>query len=415
MNKVVVLHLLSALLSLCLAWVSWRRRHVRAAAQLGRLMVGIGWWSGFEAAITLVSGVAAKVLWVKVQYIGMALVTPLFLEFAIAYSDEDGWFIRLVRAVAWAVCAGTVGMVWTNPLHSLHWRSVVLDASNRLLVFERGPWFWVFIASAYVALLTGTGALTLLVVRTGARLRSQPLVILLASLLPWLGNMLYNSHLFYVPGLDWTPILFSLTGLLVVFATFRLGFLALLPVARSAVVDTMSDGVLVLDDSGRLVDLNPAAARLAAIDSVHATPAPSVPPVVASVVARGEEQAEVTLQVAGRDRTIEVRVSPFGASKGRPLGRLVILRDITERRAAERERERLLAELQSAVAEISTLRGLLPICSSCKRVRDDSGYWNQIESYISAHADVRFSHGLCPDCAHRLYPEVFGKPDGQQS
>ena len=87
----------------------------------------------------------------------------------------------------------------------------------------------------------------------------------------------------------------------------------------------------------------------------------------------------------------------------------MVLRDITERRAAERERERLLADLKSAAAEISTLRGLLPICSSCKRIRDDQGYWSQIETYISKHADVRFSHGLCPDCARRLYPEVFDK------
>jgi hypothetical protein len=94
----------------------------------------------------------------------------------------------------------------------------------------------------------------------------------------------------------------------------------------------------------------------------------------------------------------------------RPLGRLVILRDVTERRAAEKERERLLVDLQKAAAEIRTLQGLLPICSSCKRVRDDTGYWNQIETYISAHADVRFSHGLCPECARTLYPEVFGKP-----
>ncbi len=374
-------------------------------------MVAVGWWAALEAACTLVPGVEAKLVTVKIQYPGMAMVAPLFLQFAIAYSDEDGWFIRVVRAVVWSVCAATVALVWTNSLHNLHWRAAARDVTGRLLVFERGPWFWVFMGAAYVALLTGTGAIALLVVRTGSRLRAQALVVLLASLLPWLGNVLYNSHLLYVPGLDWTPILFSLTGLLVMFATFKLGFLALVPVARSAVVDTMSDGVLVLDEGGRLVDLNPAAARLARIEALRARPAPAVPAPIASVVAAGHEQAEATLELAGRSRVIEVRVSPFGTSKGRPLGRLVLLRDITERRAAEQERERLLAELQSAAAEIRQLQGLLPICSSCKRVRDDSGYWNQIETYISAHADVRFSHGLCPDCARKLYPEVFGRDD----
>jgi nitrogen fixation/metabolism regulation signal transduction histidine kinase len=174
----------------------------------------------------------------------------------------------------------------------------------------------------------------------------------------------------------------------------------------------MSDGVLVLDHGGRLVDINPAAARMAGIELIQGQAPSGLPAPIAAVLAAadGESQSEVTLPVAGRSRVVELRVSPFGAPRGRPLGRLVILRDITERRAAEQERERLFADLQSAVAEIRTLRGLLPICSSCKRVRDDSGYWNQIETYISAHADVRFSHGLCPDCARRLYPEVFGKP-----
>jgi len=64
---------------------------------------------------------------------------------------------------------------------------------------------------------------------------------------------------------------------------------------------------------------------------------------------------------------------------------------------------------QAALAEIKELKGLLPICSSCKKIRDDSGYWTQIESYISAHSNAEFTHGICPDCARKLYPEIFNK------
>jgi len=79
--------------------------------------------------------------------------------------------------------------------------------------------------------------------------------------------------------------------------------------------------------------------------------------------------------------------------------------DVTERRKAEDERERLIVELQKALAEVKQLSGLLPICASCKRVRDDTGYWNQIDVYIRSHADVQFSHGICPECMARLYPD----------
>jgi CheY-like chemotaxis protein len=78
------------------------------------------------------------------------------------------------------------------------------------------------------------------------------------------------------------------------------------------------------------------------------------------------------------------------------------------RHKAEEERERLIHELEDALAEIKTLRGILPICSSCKKIRDDEGYWNQLEAYIQEHSEAVFSHGLCPECGKKLYPEVFG-------
>ncbi len=74
-----------------------------------------------------------------------------------------------------------------------------------------------------------------------------------------------------------------------------------------------------------------------------------------------------------------------------------------------REHEELLEEkanLEKALTQIKTLRGLLPMCASCKKIRDDSGYWKQIESYLHEHSDAKFSHGICPDCAKELYPNV---------
>ena len=72
---------------------------------------------------------------------------------------------------------------------------------------------------------------------------------------------------------------------------------------------------------------------------------------------------------------------------------------------AEKERDVLVRQLQDALANIKTLHGLLPICSSCKKIRDDHGYWNQVETYIGAHSDVEFTHGLCPECIEKLYPD----------
>lgn len=83
--------------------------------------------------------------------------------------------------------------------------------------------------------------------------------------------------------------------------------------------------------------------------------------------------------------------------------------DITDRKQAQEERERLILELKEALSQVKTLSGLLPICASCKKIRNDKGHWEQMEAYIRDHSEAKFSHGLCPECAIRLYPEVFKK------
>ena len=85
---------------------------------------------------------------------------------------------------------------------------------------------------------------------------------------------------------------------------------------------------------------------------------------------------------------------------------LSVIIDISTRKEVEREREKLIVELQEALAKVKTLSGMLPICCNCKKIRDDKGYWNKIETYIAQHADVVFSHGICKECAEKLYPDI---------
>jgi PAS domain S-box-containing protein len=87
--------------------------------------------------------------------------------------------------------------------------------------------------------------------------------------------------------------------------------------------------------------------------------------------------------------------------------------DISQRHAAEEERDRLIRGLTDALGRVKKLSGLLPICSSCKKIRDDQGYWNQLEVYISEHSDASFTHSFCPECVRRLYPEIFSEPSRQ--
>ncbi len=86
---------------------------------------------------------------------------------------------------------------------------------------------------------------------------------------------------------------------------------------------------------------------------------------------------------------------------------LSLKKEIDRRKNREQELLSLNRELKNSLETIKTLRGLIPICANCKKIRDDKGYWNQIESYIQKHSEAEFSHGICPECARRLYPELY--------
>jgi len=107
----------------------------------------------------------------------------------------------------------------------------------------------------------------------------------------------------------------------------------------------------------------------------------------------------------GVEIPIEVTGSPV-QYQGRPAI-VGFFREITERKQAEVEREAMITELKAALANIKQLKGLIPICASCKKIRNDGGYWQQVEEYVADHTEADFSHGLCDECAHQLYPDYF--------
>jgi PAS domain S-box-containing protein len=117
-------------------------------------------------------------------------------------------------------------------------------------------------------------------------------------------------------------------------------------------------------------------------------------------------EAEVDCRPLGEKRLVVFHKATFEATGGGVGGIVGALVDVTERTRAERHREEMIAELRLALEKVRKLSGLLPICANCKKIRDDKGYWNQIESYIHAHSEAEFSHGICPDCLEKLYPDL---------
>ncbi|MEW5721682.1 MAG: 7TM diverse intracellular signaling domain-containing protein [Thermodesulfobacteriota bacterium] len=185
------------------------------------------------------------------------------------------------------------------------------------------------------------------------------------------------------------------------------------------IMDSIKSGVLLVDPkTGYILEANPEAARMIRApvkEIVDKLRLEDLFPELGGRPSRSRkpaEEAELELVAGDGERVPVIESERVVTLDGKELI-LASLIDIAERKRLEEEREQLIRELQQALSEVTTLSGLLPICSMCKKIRDDKGYWNQIEAYISSHSEARFSHGLCPDCAKRLYPQVAERVFGR--
>ena len=172
-------------------------------------------------------------------------------------------------------------------------------------------------------------------------------------------------------------------------------------------------------ESFRIIDANKSALkfygynidkiRLKRIPDLNITPEKEIRAEIKRAVEEGRSYYVFQHQLAnGEIRDVEIYANPIFI-KGKEYS-FSIVHDITARRIAEEklqqkemERERLIEELKDALGEVKALSGLLPICASCKKIRDDKGYWNQIEFYIQEHSEAQFSHGMCPECSDKAY------------
>jgi PAS domain S-box-containing protein len=194
-----------------------------------------------------------------------------------------------------------------------------------------------------------------------------------------------------------------------------------------SITSHLAEGIYVLDEPGHVTFMNPEAERLIGWtmeelnekgphNLIHpqrpdGTQLPYSECKMHNVTKTGERyfsSDEVFVRKDGTVFPVTVITAPV-IENGNIIASVTAFRDITEQKQTEKEKEKLILELQEALATIKTLHGILPICASCKKIRDDKGAWKQIESYISEHSDTEFSHGICPDCAKKMYPEYYKK------
>jgi signal transduction histidine kinase len=337
----------SAALAIWVAMLVQRRPHARAAGPFLWLVAAIAWWCVSGAGHALAASTAVKVIWAKVQYVGIASIGPLWLLFSTAYSGTQ-WFGGKRRLAAlWAIPVLTVLAAATNEWHRALWPSVSVSAAG-IATYTHGWGFWAAAAFNYLSVLTGTVLVARSLRRSPPPFRAQFHVLMAAALLPLSGNVVYiTGH--SIPGLDPTPLAFVASSLLFTWALFRHHLFELVPVAREMVVDSLSDAVIVLDTSRRVLDMNAAARELApVVRDWMGQPVEDVLPFLQDHAIDLQPQASSTLTVSEDSGQVyyDLRVMPVYTRASELKAWVLLLRDITEQRRAAAEHEALAARVQ---------------------------------------------------------------------
>lgn len=402
-----------ALISIVVAIIAGRRRFAPGGWALVIYMLAMAWWST-TYALYWANVYPKGFFWLDATYLGVVTVVPALFIFVLQFTHREHWLTRPLLALLIIQPVLTVSLLWTDSWHGLFFAGK--RNAEDSVIFAGGPWFWANIIYSYSLYLL----VVLLLIKSamGSRdlYRRQAGLVLLASLIPWIINVISLFNMNPLPALDLTPIAFMLTGSITAISLFRYRFLDVVPVARDKLIEEMTDGVLVVDVQERVVDINPALAGLFGLEisSLIGERVEKVFPSWEQFQIVHRENDRIGQEILLQDNPaiyLNVRIIYLRDRQQNAQGKLIIFQDITERKQLEADREELINSLQTALGQVKTLKGLLPICANCKKIRDDHGYWQDVVVYVRDHTEADFTHGICPECMQQLYPEFYKKSD----
>ncbi len=327
----------SALTSATLAIFAWRRRPGPGVGPLVILLITVSAWSVMYILELGAARLPDKVFWINMQYFCITAIPPIWLVFVLAYTRHERWLTRRYLLPLLIEPLLVIALVWTNDQHGLFRSNIALHTGTAypIVTSDLGIGFWTHAVYSYALLLAGTALLLRTMIRAPQLYRGQTFALLLGTVAPWLGNAIY---IFTDFPLDLTPMAFTITGLALTWALFRLRLLDIVPIARDVVIENLRDSVIVLDLQGRIVDLNPAAWAMLgeATRPLIGRPLPQALPDVAEHLApAGQARAEMTIGEGSRRSDLELHISPLSDRRGQVIGHVIVLHDITHIRQAD--------------------------------------------------------------------------------
>jgi|GEM_PF-2370397 len=358
----VLPYLVSAAISGGVGAYCWRRRSRPAVGAFAAVALAEAFWTMGFVAEQLAPGLPRKIFWDNVQFLALPAIAAGFVAVALEYAGRRPSHPRVVYGLLAAPMLVLAALAFTDPLHGWVRVSPRLSGTGHAaqLVYGFTPLMMASAAYLDALALVAIAVLAAGLPRAQRLYRTQAVLVMVGIAIPLLGSVATITVLAGWAGRDVSPMTFAVANLVIAWGLFRRRLFDVVPVARHTVVESLVDAVYVLDASGRLVDLNPAARRAAAAhpDPVG-HPAAGILPLDAETVRRLLEGAPASLEVettGAGGGPAELGVHPLAGPRGEPLGSVVVLRDITARKAAERElrlhRDRLEEAVSTRTAEL---------------------------------------------------------------
>lgn len=365
--------LITGMLSSILAIYLYTKRDSRGGLALTVLASGISIWSLNYFFELVASDLDVKIFFAKIEYIGIVIIPAAWLVFSLQYTRRIN---QLTRQQLGLLCIHPVLillLVLTNESHHLIWKTTTLNTEGDfpLLVLTHGSVFWLHVIYTYIFFGLATFILLNDLMQSPELYRGQIIALLVSSLMPWLGNMLYVANI--SPTIDPSPFSFLITIIGMTWGISRYGLLNIVPIAHERLIESLVDGIIVINENNEIVELNPSARKMLngtenkllvgtkVYEHIHAGP------FRAANLKHKDETAYDEMKVSTVDNKelfLDMRISPI-REKQQIRGRVIVLRDITQRKHFEQnlKRQSLVLENITDSVIVTDLEGKIIQCN----------------------------------------------------
>ncbi|MBN1366710.1 MAG: PAS domain-containing protein [Dehalococcoidales bacterium] len=341
-----LIFLFGSILAIFIACIVWMRRPAPGAVPLTFFMLCIAWWLFARILEAGAIDYSVKVFWGKAEFFGIAGIGILWAFFALDYIGSTWWRRPRNYLLLALLPIAALGVIWTNQFHHSFWTDIYPSGIPSILVWEHGWSFWLFWGCQYIALIYGMHLLWEFVFRKQGIYRRQFILLLTGTMLPLIGNIIYVFGLRPVKGLDLTPFVFVIAGGFYSLSLLRFHFMNPVTIARNKLVENLPDGILVLNAQGIVADINAAGERIINTSREDTIGKPVIrtwskwPPTIINTTPF-EARAEIITESPRGNRYFNVSSTTLRNKQNNIIGKLILLRDISERRESQKLMETL--------------------------------------------------------------------------